>query len=100
MKESIQHIAEELKKAREKKGLSQRELGQKIGVPQGHISNIENGKVDLQLSSFLELARALDFEPMLIPRPLIITVETFLKYPTSTKQIPAYRLEEDDDEET
>lgn len=98
MKESIQPFVQELKKAREKKGLSQRALSQKIGVPQSHISTIENGKVDLQLSSLLEIARHLDLEPMLIPRSLILTVSSFLKHPTSTRQIPAYRLEEDDEE--
>lgn len=68
MKESIAHIADQIREAREAKGLSQRVLSQKVGIPQSHISKIENGAVNLQLSSLIELARALDLELMLIPK--------------------------------
>lgn len=63
-----EHIARALKKARETKKLSQRELGRKAGVPQGHISRIENGAVDLRISSLIALARVLDLEIELVPR--------------------------------
>lgn len=62
------HIAESLKAARERKGLSQRALSAKAGIPQSHISRIENGAVDLRLSSLVELARVLDLELTLVPR--------------------------------
>ena len=62
------HIAESLKTARERKGLSQRALSAKAGIPQSHISRIENGAVDLRLSSLVELARVLDLELTLVPR--------------------------------
>ncbi|MYH56476.1 MAG: helix-turn-helix transcriptional regulator [Boseongicola sp. SB0675_bin_26] len=65
---STEHIAGSLKAARERKGLSQRALGAKTGVPQSHISRIENGAVDLRLSSLVELARVLDLELTLVPR--------------------------------
>lgn len=68
MQESIKHIAEQIKVARENKGLSQRALSKKVGIPQSHISKIENGTVNLQLSSLIELARVLDLELMLIPK--------------------------------
>jgi transcriptional regulator with XRE-family HTH domain len=42
--------------------MTQKELGQRVGLPQSHISKIEKGAVDLQLSSLVEIARALDFE--------------------------------------
>lgn len=71
MSYTIEHIARALRKAREAKGLSQRELGRKAGVPQGHISKIENGAVDLRLSSLVALARTLDLELALVPRKVV-----------------------------
>lgn len=68
-----------LKAAREAKGLSQRDLSAKIGVPQSHISKIESGGSDLKLSSLVELARALDLELALVPRKLMPAVEGIIK---------------------
>jgi transcriptional regulator with XRE-family HTH domain len=68
-------LAEQLKAARTAKGLSQRALGQKVGVPQSHISKIESGQVDIKTSSLIELSRALGLEPMLVPRRLMPAVE-------------------------
>jgi transcriptional regulator with XRE-family HTH domain len=68
MNESIQHIARQIKEAREAKGLSQRALSKKVGIPQSHISKIENGAVNLQLSSLIELTRVLGLELMLVPK--------------------------------
>lgn len=68
MHESIAHIAEQLKQARAAKGLSQRALSAKAGIPQSHISKIESGAVNLQLSSLIELSRVLGLEMMLVPQ--------------------------------
>jgi transcriptional regulator with XRE-family HTH domain len=46
-----------LRTAREAKGLSQRALSARTGVPQSHISKIETGGTDIRLSSLVELAR-------------------------------------------
>ena len=75
----IDHIAATLKAAREGKGLSQRALAQKAGVPQGHISKIENGAVDLRLSSLIALARALDLELTLVPRRVVPAVRSIAR---------------------
>lgn len=83
-------LTHDLKQAREAKGLSQRALGAKIAVPQSHISQIESGKVDLQTSSLIEFARALDLEVMLVPRSLVPAVEAMSR--PSTRTSPAYRL--------
>lgn len=72
---ALSGLAEQLKAARAGKGLSQRALGQKVGVPQSHISKIESGQVDIKTSSLIELARALGLEPMLVPRRLAPAVE-------------------------
>lgn len=68
-------IAEQIKAAREGKGLSQRALAERVGIPQGHISRIENANVDLQASSLIQIARALDLELMLIPRNALPAIE-------------------------
>jgi len=74
-----EEIASNLKAARESKGLSQRALSEKSGVPQGHISKIENGAVDLRLSSLVALARALDLELTLVPRRAVPAVKSIVR---------------------
>ena len=79
MSYATEHIAESLKAARERKGLSQRALSAKAGVPQSHISKIERGAVDLRLSSLVELARVLDLELTLVPRKKLRDVQSARK---------------------
>jgi HTH-type transcriptional regulator / antitoxin HipB len=98
-----QHIVAALRAARERKGLSQRALSAKAGIPQSYISRIEHGMVDLQLSSLIELARVLDLEVMTVPRKLVPAVEAVVRGHASSSQAdgtkvrPAYTLDEDDD---
>ena len=94
---ATKHIADALKAARESKGFSQRELSAKTGVPQGHISQIENGAVDLRLSSLVEIARALGLELVLAPRKSLPAVKSILRGAGNEISIrPAYSLDEDD----
>ncbi len=76
MNYETEHLAGTLRIAREARGLSQRELSVTSGVPQGHISKIENGAVDLRVSSLVALARALDLEPMLVPHKSVPAVQS------------------------
>jgi transcriptional regulator with XRE-family HTH domain len=80
---STEQIAMSLRAAREAKGLSQRALSELVGVPQSHISKIENGAVDLRLSSLVEIARALDLEVMLVPRKNLSAVSTITRQASS-----------------
>ena len=59
---AVEHIISCLKQPVRRRDFSQRELSRKAGVPQSHISKIENGAVDLQLSSLIELARVLTWK--------------------------------------
>ena len=68
-----------LRVARESKGLSQRELSRRAGVPQSHISRIENGTIDLRLSSLVALSRVLDLEPILVPRKALSAVQSIIR---------------------
>ena len=76
---ALEETASHLKEARERSGISQRELSKLSGVPQGQISKIENGSVDLRLSSLIELARALELEVMLVPRKALPAVKAIIR---------------------
>jgi len=75
----IDHIAAILKEARKAKGLSQTDLGKKVGLPQSHISRIERAQINVQLSSLIELARVLDLELTLVPRRLVPAVKSIIR---------------------
>ena len=75
---AIEHIARVLKGAREARGLSQRALSARVGIPQSHISKIEKGAVDLRVSSLVELARVLDLEVELVPRKALPAVRAMV----------------------
>lgn len=75
MSAGIEEIAASLREARIAKALTQKALGQRVGLPQSHISKIEKGAVDLKLSSLVEIARALELEIKLVPRKALPAVE-------------------------
>ncbi|HDR15408.1 MAG TPA: XRE family transcriptional regulator [Desulfobacteraceae bacterium] len=89
-------IVKKLQAARKAKGLTQGALGAKMGLPQSHISEIEAGKVNMRLSSFLEMARFLDLEPVLVPRALTPAVRSLLSGDEGGRQ-PAWRPDDMDD---
>ena len=91
---ALDPIAQAIKTARRQKGLSQRALSAKVGVAQSHISKIENAAVDLQTSSLIEIARALDLELVLAPRQLLPAIEGLQRSVTAAAAPPAYRLDE------
>ena len=83
----LESLATLIRTARENKGLSQRALGARVGIPQSHISKIESGSVDLQTSNLMQLARALDLELALVPRSVLPAVES-LSAARSPKEPP------------
>ncbi|MDE0060468.1 MAG: helix-turn-helix transcriptional regulator [Defluviicoccus sp.] len=86
---ATEHIARALRNAREARGLSQRALGAKAGIAQGHISKIENGAVDLRLSSLVELARVLELDLVLVPRKAVPAVDAIIGRSDATALEPA-----------
>lgn len=103
-------ILHALKEGRTAKGFSQRDLSARTGVPQSHISKIENGSADIRLSSLIELARALELEVKLVPRKALPAVDSVIhsirpagthtqERPASQPR-PAYRLDEEQDEQS
>lgn len=79
MNTAIEDIAASIKAARIAKGFTQKELGERVGLPQSHISKIEGGSVDLQISSLVEIARALDLELKLVPRRTLPAIEGIVR---------------------
>jgi len=75
MSAGIEEITFSLREARIAKALTQKALGQRVGLPQSHISKIEKGAVDLKLSSLVEIGRALELEITLVPRKALPAVE-------------------------
>ena len=79
MEERTTEIAHALKGARQAAGLSQRALASLVSLPQSHISKIETGAVDAQVSTIVEIARVLGFDLRLIPRPGLAAVDSLVR---------------------
>ncbi len=62
-KKRLQKFGARLKKLREKKGLSIRELSARCDVDYGKISKLENSKANLTLTTLIELAEGLEVHP-------------------------------------
>jgi transcriptional regulator with XRE-family HTH domain len=101
----IEHLLQNLREARVYKGLSQRELSARSGVPQSHISKIESGGVDLRMSSLIALARVLDLELFLAPQKSIPAIKSIIRVSQGAhgsiaeaeQMRPAYHLDGVDD---
>ena len=78
-------LIQEIRDRRTGAGVSQRALGARSGLAQGHISQIETGTLEPGLSSFIDMARALDLELVLVPRKLLPAVEGILRQ-SATRQ--------------
>jgi transcriptional regulator with XRE-family HTH domain len=92
----MQPIHEQLRDARRARHLSQKALGARIGLPQSHISDIETGKVDPRLSSLFEIARQLDYEPLLVPRALVPAMQAIL---SGDPEAPLWQVDNDTEDD-
>ena len=80
----------QLRAARKKLGLSQRELGKRIGVTQAHVSKVERG-TDMRLTTLLNFARYLGYEVIMVPRQGVreaMIVSTLASRPVETVRSP------------
>jgi transcriptional regulator with XRE-family HTH domain len=68
-----------LVEARHARRWSQRELASRVGLPQAHISAIETGKVAPRFNTLLDLVRVLDYDLLLVPRPLVPAVQSLIR---------------------
>lgn len=68
-----------LKKAREKRDWSQRDLASRLGLTQTHISGIESGKIVPRYDTLIELVRVLDSDLIMVPRSLVPVVQSLIR---------------------
>ena len=76
---ALSALAEVVRRTRQAKGWSQRDLSARTHMPQAQISRIENADVDPQVSTLIELARALELELQLIPKSALTAVEATVR---------------------
>ena len=72
-------VLRDLLAARLARRWSQAELGRRVGLPQVHISGIETGKVAPRFNTLLDLVRVLDYDLLLVPRPLVPAVQSLIR---------------------
>ena len=92
-------IRQALIDARRQRGWSQAELGQRVGLPQMHISGIETGKVVPRFDTLLDLVRVLDYDLLLVPRDLVPVVQSLTRDRRSDKdeERPLYAPDEEEE---
>ncbi len=88
MIEPKRHIGNTLAARREGLGLTQTELAKRMGKAQSHVTRVEGGKRDPRWETILEFSRALELEPMLIPRERLAAVEATLQLSASADVPP------------
>tara|TARA_Y100000389_G_C16965282_1_gene273055 strand:- start:232 stop:441 length:210 start_codon:yes stop_codon:yes gene_type:complete len=67
-KTTAQKFGENMKKIRLEKGMSQGDICRSLGLDRAYISNVENGKQNLTISTMEKVAKALG-----------VTIDTLLK---------------------
>ena len=81
----MNEILKSLKKRRLELKLKQSEFGSKLGLPQSHISKIEQGATDPRLSTVTDMARLLDQELVLVSRELLPVIKSLISGEDSQK---------------
>jgi len=87
----------DLKAARLQHQWSQAELGQRIGLPQTHISGIETGKIVPRFDTVLDLVRVLSYDLLMVPRPLVPAVQALIRDQNPDRDTDERPLYADDD---
>ncbi len=88
-------IIQSLKDRRLKLKLNQSEFGNKMGMPQSHVSKIEKGLSDPRLSTISDMARLLGQELVLIPIERLSIVNALINQ--DDEQQPMWNVDKDDE---
>lgn len=89
----------DLKAARLKRGWSQESLGQRIGLPQMHISGIETGKIIPRFDTLLDIVRTLGYDLLMTPRALVPAVQSLIRNDSQGIEERSLYADFDDDDE-
>ena len=93
----MSEVIKALKSVRLEKKLKQSELGSKLGLPQSHISKIEQGVTDPRLSTVADMARVLDQELVLVPRAMLRVIKAIIR--GEGEQTPMWQLDEEEEDQ-
>ena len=68
MTDIINQVALLVRETRKEKGLTQKELGEKIGVSESTVNGYENGKNNITVGKLQQIFQALNEEVMLVKK--------------------------------
>jgi predicted transcriptional regulator len=71
-------LGQAFKRRRLALGLTQAAVARRIGTTQSYIAAVERGDRETRWSTVIEIARALELEPTLVPRERLAAVEAAL----------------------
>lgn len=66
-------IGQKIKELRRSKGLSQKNLADKVGITQVHLSHIETNKIEVRATTINKICECLDYSPLMLVIALIDT---------------------------
>ena len=91
----MKDIATIIRNTRKNKGLTQTDLGKKVGLPQSHISQIESGNIDVRVSSLQEITKLLDLELVFVPHHFKPAIEAIIDGEQDLSQKPSWQSDVD-----
>lgn len=98
-----ENIRAGIKAGRVERGWSQAQLGEKVGLPQAHISGIETGRVVPRFDTLLEILRVLGRDLVLVPSSLVPVVSSLVReqrnrraHGVEQEERPLYAVSEDE----
>lgn len=97
---AIQDYVKQMRKARLERGWSQKELAQKAGITQSHLSRIEGGEMDMRFSNVIELVRLLNLEVLFVPKHSVTSINSLIDEISEKTEVtskPAFTLDEEED---
>jgi transcriptional regulator with XRE-family HTH domain len=81
-----------LRLRRQSRNITQKQLGDLLGMAQSQIARIERGRSDMRVSTLIDLARSLGLEPMLVPKHLLPAIGYLIEEKSSTARAKAPKL--------
>lgn len=97
-KSILDKMLKAIKRRRKELKISQAEVSQRTGLNQGRISEFERGNVNSRMGTFIEISRAVELEPVLVPRELLSSVMSIIDGKQQSDR-PIYALDVEDEDD-